>query len=110
MANPTWDKTLAEVLGQNTVTRELQSRDGKTYTAELVPTLEVLSTGSVTENNDGTYTYNVVDTVNHLDYAIKAPALVEADFGSKLVFKDVKGGRLNSGRSWFKAEHVSVAK
>lgn len=110
MAQPSWNKTLAEVLQQETVTKTFISKStGKEYESETVEELEVVSTGSV-EESKGQYNYSVVDTEHQLEYTIKAPNFVEVAFGDILVFRDVVGGALNNGRGWYKAEKVVDAK
>lgn len=110
MAQPIWNRTLSEVLQQNTEIRTITSpRTGKEYQAETVLSLEVVSTGSV-EEVDGQFSYPIVDTIHQLEYTIKAPKRVDVVFGSQLVFTNVTGGALNNGRGWYKAEDVRVVK
>lgn len=110
MANPSWQKTLAEVLNQKTIQLTKTSKSGKEYTTDVVPELFVKSTGSLQENDDNTVTYSVVDVENHFEYAVKAPNLVAVEFGTDLIFKNVAGGQTNSGSSWFKADYVQLVK
>ncbi len=108
MAQPSWNKTLGEVLQHNTKTKIKKSENtGNDYTVEYVPKLEVVSTGSVEEVNGG-YRYPIVDTVHQLEYVIKAPNKLDVTFGSKLVFTEVTGNS-NKGRPWYKAESVALS-
>lgn len=109
MAQPTWNKTLKEVLQQNTVMKTRKSAKGTEYDVEVVPHLEVVSTGSM-EEHQGEYRYSIVDTVHQLEYMIKAPNKVDVAFGTELVFDEVSGGTTQNGRGWYKAEAVALAK
>ena len=94
MAKTSWNKTLSEVLKQQTRTVTLKSeKTGNEYQTDVVPTLYVRSTGSV-EKIDNKYRYSVVDTKN--------------DFGSQLQFKNVKGGATSNGIGWYAADSVSL--
>ena len=115
MAKPHWNRRLGEVLQQYTRKVTLMGNKGKEYQTEVVPVLEVVSTGSVEEVfkdgvNDG-FKYAIVDTVHQLEYEIKAPKEEEVIFGSVLKFYNVTGGQLNnSSLGWYKAENVEVLK
>lgn len=110
MATPSWSKTLQEVLQHNTVEKTFKSSKGTDYIAQVIPEIEVVSTGSLVEDN-GTFKYAIVDTIHQLEYEIKTLNKVDVQFGTKLVFKDVRGGAVgNSSRGWYSAESVSLAK
>lgn len=110
MAQPTWNRTLSEVLQQNTVRKTFTSeKTGNEYETDVIEKLEVVSTGSV-EEIDGKYSYSVVDTVHQLEYSIKTMKKLEVFFGAELVFADVTGGMTNNGRGWYKAEDVALKK
>ncbi|ABJ73996.1 hypothetical protein LACR_2578 [Lactococcus cremoris subsp. cremoris SK11] len=108
MAKTNWNKTLGEVLNQQTQQKVMVSeKTGKEYTTEVVPSLNVLSIGSL-EEVDGKFKYAVVDTANDLEYIIKAPNKVELKFGTQLQFKYVRGGVTTNGMGWFAADSVAV--
>ena len=90
MAKPNWNRKLGEVLQQDTKKVNLMGNKGKEYQTEVVPVLEVVSTGSVEEVfkdgvSDG-FKYAIVDTVHQLEYEIKAPVKLEVVFGTVLEF------------------------
>lgn len=108
MAKTSWNKTLSEVLKQQTRTVTLRSeKTGNEYQTDVVPILYVRSTGSV-EKIDNKYRYSVVDTKNDLEYTIKTSNYIEVDFGSQLQFKNVKGGPTSNGIGWYAADSVSL--
>ncbi|MEW4353800.1 hypothetical protein AB1I63_02715 [Streptococcus pneumoniae] len=110
MAQPTWNRTLSEVLQQNTVRKTFTSeKTGNEYETDVIEKLEVVSTGSV-EEVDGKYSYSVVDTVHQLEYTIKTQNEIEVFFGAELIFSNVTGGMTNNGRGWYKADSVSLKK
>ena len=115
MAKPNWNRRLGEVLQQDTRKVTLMGNKGKEYQTEVVPVLEVVSTGSVEEvfkdgASDG-FKYAIVDTVHQLEYEIKAPVKLEVVFGKVLEFYNVTGGQLNnSSLGWYKAENVKILK
>ena len=49
MAKPNWNRRLSEVLQQDTRKVALMGNKGKEYQTEVVPVLEVVSTGSIEE-------------------------------------------------------------
>ena len=108
MAKPSWNKTLSEVLKQQTRTVTLKSqKPGNEYQTDVIPNLVVLSTGSV-ETVADKYIYSVVDTQNDLEYSIKVSNKVDVDFGDRLQFKNVRGGVTSSGFGWYAAESVTA--
>lgn len=107
MAKTNWNRTLEEVIKQKTQPQVLVSeKTGKEYTTDVVPVLNVLSIGSV-EEIDGKYKYSVVDTNNDLEYQIKVPNKIELKFGTRLQFKNVRGGATANGIGWYAADSVN---
>lgn len=103
-----WNRTLAEVLKQETQQKVLVSeKTGNEYTTDIIPVLNVLSTGSF-EEVDGKFRYSIVDTKNNLEYAIKTPNKVNAEFGTVLQFRNVRGGATTNGVGWYAADSVAV--
>lgn len=108
---PTFEKKLSEVLNHQTVTKTFQSaKTGNEYQADVIEKLVVVSIGTLEEKSDGSFKYAVVDSKNNLEYSITAPNKVEISFGAKLLFVNVRGGALNNGAAWFKAERVGIMK
>lgn len=107
MAKPTWNKTLGEVLGYETQRAYLKSKNGGDYETDIIPVLNVVSTGIVEEFGNE-WRYSIVDTKNDLEYQIKAPNYVETKFGMRLDFLNVSGGATDRG-GWFKALEVKSA-
>lgn len=107
---PKWTRTLSEVTLQKTVVKEyISERTGNAYTADTIPVFGVVSTGSVEQKENG-YKYSVVDTKNGLEYDITAPNKVNVRFGTILKFVNVRGGSLNNGLGWYKADSVEEVK
>lgn len=108
MAKTNWNRTLAEVLKQETQPKVMISdKTGNEYTTDVIPTLKVVSIGSI-EEIDGKYKYSVVDTINDLEYTIKVPNKVEIKFGTVLNFVNVRGGSTANGIGWYAADSVAV--
>ena len=108
MAKTNWNRTLAEVLMHETQPKLMTSeKTGNEYTADVIPTLKVVSIGSI-EEIDGKYKYSVVDTTHDLEYTIKAPNKVELKFGTILQFHVVRGGATANGIGWYAADSVAV--
>ena len=108
MAKTNWNRTLAEVLMHETQPKVMTSeKTGNEYTTDVIPTLKVVSIGSI-EEKDGKYKYSIVDTVNDLEYAIKVPNKVEIKFGTVLNFSNVRGGATTNGVGWYAADSVAV--
>lgn len=108
MAKTNWVRTLAEVLKQETQPKVMISdKTGNEYTTDVIPTLKVVSIGSI-EEIDGKYKYSVVDTINDLEYTIKVPNKVEIKFGTVLNFVNVRGGSTANGIGWYAADSVAV--
>ena len=112
MANPNWILDLSEVLKHPTqqITKT-SPNTGKEYTTDAIPQLVVLSTGSMEESDDGKFRYSIVDSENKLEYLIKTENKIDVKFGTQLIFKNVRGGMVsNTGRGWYAADSVQVAK
>ena len=108
MAIPYWTRSLDEVLKQETQPKVMISeKNGNEYTADVIPVLKVLSTGSVEEIN-GKFKYSIVDINNDLEYSIKAPNKLDIQFGTILQFKNVRGGVTSNGYGWCAADSVAV--
>ena len=105
---PSFKKNLSEVLGYQTVEKELLSNSGTTYVAEVIEIVRLVSTGLFEKTKDGKYRYGVVDVKNKLEYEVKVPNFIEVAFGNVLEFKNLTGGSFENGGSWFKADSVSV--
>ena len=82
-------------------------KTGNEYTTDVIPTLKVVSIGSI-EEVDGKYKYSVVDTTHDLEYSIKVPNKVEVKFGTILQFHIVRGGATANGIGWYAADSVAV--
>jgi hypothetical protein len=108
LAIPNWTRTLSEVLNHETQSRTLVSeKNGNEYTTDVIPTLNVLSIGSI-EKVDNKFKYSIVDIKNDLQYSIKAPNKLDVEFGTILQFKNVRGGATPNGVGWYSAESVAV--
>ncbi|MCY7211089.1 hypothetical protein RG565_07080 [Streptococcus sp. IsoGale021] len=108
MAKTNWNRTLAEVLLHETQPKVMTSeKTGNEYTTDVIPTLKVVSIGSI-EEIDGKYKYSAVDTAHDLEYTIKAPNKVDVSFGTILQFKNVRGGATANGIGWYAADSVAV--
>ncbi|HFI0742330.1 TPA: hypothetical protein ACGOXR_000520 [Streptococcus suis] len=104
-----FSKTLQEVTLQKTEkTIKTSEKTGAEYTVEYIPALQVLAITAPEEHN-GKFRYSIIDTNNDLEYTITAPTKVEAKFGTRLVFKNVRGGLMDKTKTvWFAAESVSI--
>lgn len=108
MAKTNWNKTLEEVLKQKTQPKVMVSeKTGKEYTTDVIPVLNVFSTGSIEEVDDK-FRYSIVDSKNDLEYSIKVPNKIEVKFGTILQFKNVRGGITSNGTGWYAADSVAV--
>ena len=108
MAKTNWNRTLAEVLMHETQPKVMVSeKTGKEYTADVVPILNVGSSGTI-EEIDGKFKYSIVDTNNDLEYSIKTANKVDVKFGTILQFKNVRGGATANGIGWYAADSVAV--
>lgn len=108
MAKTNWNRTLEEVLNQKTQPKVMVSENtGNEYTTDVIPTLTVVSIGSIEEIN-GKFKYSIVDTINDLEYIIKVPNKVDVKFGTVLQFKNVRGGTTSNGIGWYAADSVAV--
>lgn len=108
MAKPNWEPRLSEVLGHKTVEIELKSeRTGNNYKTDVIPRLQVLSTGSVESLDDGNFRYAIVDSSVGLEYEIKVNKKIDVRFGMMLEFSNVRGGATSRG-GWYSADDVVV--
>lgn len=108
MAIPTWKRTLGEVLKHKTQATTMSSeKTGNKYTVDVIPDLQVVSTGSVV-NFDGKFKYSIVDTKNNLEYSIKTTNAVDVKFGTILHFRNVRGGTTSGEHGWYAADSVTV--
>jgi hypothetical protein len=108
MAKPNWIPRLEDVLGHKTQeTTKVSARTGKEYKTDVIPVLNVLSTGLVEDMGDGKYRYSIVDRQQNLEYAIKVPTKIDVKFGTALSFTNVCGGTTNFG-GWYSADSVSI--
>lgn len=109
MSVPNWILPFSTVLKHATEPKEMVSpKTGNTYTIDVIPELKVSATGNFSEK-DGKYSYGVVDTVNQLEYTIKTENKIEVKFGYLLLFKNVRGGLLNTNNhAWYAADSVQV--
>ena len=108
MSHPNWNPKLKDVLGRETKEIAMISpKTGNEYKAEVIPVLQVVSTGSIEETNDKKYRYSIVDTANSLEYAIKTENKIDVKFGMVLAFKNVRGGATMHG-GWYAADSVQA--
>lgn len=109
---PNWNRTLDEVLKHSTHPIVKKSpRTGNTYTTDAIAKLELVCMGSPEEvDKDGvkSYRYSVFDMANNLEYSISCPNLVQVTGVKQLIFSNVVGGALSSGRGWYKADSVQL--
>lgn len=107
MAKPNWTPKLSDVLKHATVELEMHSdRTGNDYRADVIPVLQVRSTGNVEELDNGYWKYSIVDNQTNLEYEIKAPQQVNVKFGLLLEFTNVRGGATSRG-GWYSCETVN---
>lgn len=106
---PSFEKTLSEVLQHKTVVKTFVSpKTNKEYQSDVVTILNVLSIGTIEEKPNGDFKYSVVDPKHNLEYSISTPTKIDVSFGRQLAFENVRGGALNNGGTWFKADNVKV--
>lgn len=111
MAKPTFEKTLAEVLGYPSKNVEKTSVKGTTYQAEVIDEMILMAAGEPErQERQGvvSFKYPVYDPKTELNFAIRVKGEKPNDFnfGNRLKFIEVTGGSLNNGGSWFGAEEV----
>lgn len=108
MSQPSWNKSLQEVLGHDTKEITLISpRTKNEYQTDVVLQLKVVSTGSIEPTEDGKYRYSIVDTTENLEYSIKTNNQVDVKFSTVLVFKNVRGGATKTG-GWYASDSVEL--
>lgn len=104
-----WNRTLAEVLKQETQQKVFVSdKTGNEYTTDVIPELIVYSVSPAEETEDGKYKYNITDVKNDLQYTIKTKNRVDTNFGKTLKFYNVRGGALQNGLGWYAADSVEL--
>lgn len=112
--NPTWLRTLSEVLGYQTqvVTRK-SMRTGNTYQTEVIPHLELILMGAPEETvkADGSkaYRYSVFDIKKDLEYQVTCPNYLKTSGVKQVVLTNLCGGAFSSGRGWYKADNIQFA-
>ncbi|MSB11704.1 hypothetical protein [Finegoldia sp. BIOML-A1] len=107
---PNWTPKLKDVLGYPTkeITK-VSKRTGQEYNVEVIETITLVSIGSKEETLDNNYRYFVADPKKELEYAVKVPNEVEVSFGTRLIFRNLRGGLLpNSNNGWYSADSVEV--
>lgn len=110
MVQPNWQPRLEDVLKHKTEERELISKNGNDYVADVIPKILLLSTGSREDLPNNQYRYSIVDPKNNLEYSIKTENKVEVEFGKRLVFYELRGGTTQNGKGWYNADKVQVYK
>lgn len=110
---PMWTKSLEEVLCHQTqkVTRK-SLRTGNTYETDVIPSVELVTMGAPEETlKDGqkVYRYSVFDMAKNLEYQVTCPTFLKISGVRQVVFKNLCGGALPSGRGWYKADSASLA-
>lgn len=107
---PNWTPKLKDVLKHTTKEITLiSSRTGKEYKVEAIEKIVLLSNGFVENTTDGKFKYSIVDPDAKLDYEIKVANEVPVKFGTKLVFKNLRGGLIpNSNYGWYAADSVEL--
>lgn len=107
---PNWSPKLKDVLKHPTKEITLvSSRTGKEYKTDVIEKIVLVSTGSMEETSDGKYKYVIVDPDAELEYEIKVANEVPVKFGTKLVFKNLRGGLIpNSNYGWYAADSVEL--
>lgn len=107
---PNWTPKLKDVLGYPTKDiSKVSKRTGQEYNVEVIETITLVSTGSKEETSDNNFRYFVVDPKMKLEYAVKVPNEVDVLFGTRLIFRNLRGGLLkDSGIDWYSADSVEV--
>lgn len=107
---PNWSPKLKDVLGYPTKEiSKVSKRTGQEYNVEVIETITLVSTGSKEKTSDDNFRYFIVDPKMKLEYAVKVPNEVEVSFGTRLIFRNLRGGLLpNSTNGWYSADSVEV--
>lgn len=112
--NPTWVKSLSEVLGYQTtkITRK-SARTGNQYEVDVIPKLEVVGMGAPEEvlRDDGrkVYRYSIFDMSKNLEYKVTCPNLLKINGLKQVILTNLCGGALQNGRGWYKADAIAFA-
>lgn len=108
-----WNRKLSEVLHYSTKDIVRKSpRTGNNYNVEVIPSIELVCMGEpqpIDKNGTTVYRYSVFDMKNDLEYQITCPNLLKVSGVKQLVFTNLTGGALPSGRGWYKADSVRLA-
>ena len=109
-----WNRNLSEVLLHDTTSIVKKSpRTGNSYSADVIPSIELVSVGApepVDKNGSTVYRYSVFDMAKDLEYQVTCPNFLKISGVKQLIFKNLTGGALPSGRGWYKADSVQLAK
>lgn len=110
---PIWTKSLAEVLGYQTQKLMKKSaRTGNTYEVDVIPRIELLCMGEpevVEKDNQKTYRYSVFDMKKNLEYKVSCQQYLKIAGVKQVIFGNLYGGSLSSGRGWYKADSIQLA-
>lgn len=112
--NPTWVRSLSEVLGYQTtkITRK-SARTGNPYEVDVIPRLEVVVMGAPEEQvkDDGrkTYRYSIFDMAKNLEYKVSCPQFLKISGLKQVILTNLTGGALSNGRGWYKADAIAFA-
>ncbi len=112
--NPTWVRSLSEVLGYQTqrVTRK-SLKTGNTYETDVIPRVELLVMGEpetvLKDDGQKTYRYSVFDMKKDLEYKVSCAQYLKTTGVKQVIFSGLTGGALSNGRGWFKADSVVFA-
>lgn len=112
--NPTWNKSLSEVLGYQTqkVTRK-SPRTGNAYEVDVIPRIELVAMGepeTITKDDGSkTYRYSVFDMSKNLEYQVSCKQYLKIAGVKQVIFENLSGGALSNGRGWYKADSIQFA-
>ena len=113
--NPSWNKSLSEVLGYQTqkVTRK-SARTGNAYEVDVIPRLELIVMGepeAITKDDGSkTYRYYVFDMSKNLEYQVSCTQYLKIAGVKQVILTNLTGGALNNGRGWYKADSIQLVK
>ena len=113
--NPSWNKSLSEVLGYQTqkVTRK-SARTGNAYEVDVIPRLELIDMGepeAITKDDGSkTYRYSVFDMSKNLEYQVSCTQYLKIAGVKQVILTNLTGGALNNGRGWYKADSIQLVK
>lgn len=112
--NPSWVRSLSEVLGYQTTTINRKSeRTGNIYQVDVIPRLEAVAMGAPEEQirDDGrkTYRYSIFDMSKNLEYKVSCPQFLKISGLKQVILVNLCGGALQNGRGWYKADSIAFA-